>query len=52
MFGNAKWVWPTRSFTKNQRANFFFEADISPLKNLRCSFNGPDGTKVAILRNN
>lgn len=31
MFGNAKWVWPTRNFAKNQRANFFFEANISPL---------------------
>ena len=28
MFGDAKWVWPTRTFAKNQRANFFFEADI------------------------
>ena len=28
------------------------ETDIAPLKKLRCSFNSPDGTKVAILRNN
>ena len=29
MFGNAKWLWPTRNFTKNQRANFFFESNIA-----------------------
>lgn len=31
MFSLAKWIWPENNFQKNQRANFFFEADITVL---------------------
>lgn len=35
MFGEAKWIWPEAVCAKNQRANFFFEADYSSLLNDR-----------------
>ena len=25
---NAAWIWPSAEFTRNQRANFFFEVEI------------------------
>ena len=34
MFAQAKWIWPSNQFEKNQRANFLFSTDISEI-------NGP-----------
>ncbi len=31
MFGKAKWIWPTEASVPNQRANFFFEAEVDTL---------------------
>ena len=28
---NAAWIWPSAEFTRNQRANFFFEVEINAL---------------------
>ena len=27
----AAWIWPVAEFTRNQRANFFFEAEIDAI---------------------
>ncbi len=29
MFEKAKWIWPTPTSARNQRANFFFEAELA-----------------------
>ncbi len=31
MFDQAKWIWPTEVSAPNQRANFFFEAEVDAL---------------------
>ena len=31
MFAQAKWIWPSNQFEKNQRANFLFSTDISEI---------------------
>ncbi len=39
MFDKAKWIWPTEQSVRNQRANFFFEAELSAV---------PERAKISI----
>ena len=55
----AAWIWPSSDFTRNQRANFFFEAELDTLPAtaevcvvLACGLCLADGVGIVHKREN